>query len=243
MTWLRRTPQHLAEIEVRDNGKLIAEMAGQLNYVPQWYYYFGGLADKVQGAVIPLDKKGYFNYTRYEPLGVVRGNHAVEFAAHADRLETRARLAAGNTVVMKPSEFTFASVLEFVKLVEQAGFPAGVVNVVTGYGKEAGMPLVEHPLTAKITFTGSDTTGRITPNGRARGFKKVGLELGGKSPNIVFEDAVIEEAVNGRCVRHLRSDRTDLHRGFACPAAAVDPRRIRRKTAGAGQDRREWATR
>jgi aldehyde dehydrogenase (NAD+) len=99
--------------------------------------------------------------------------------------------------VIKPSEFTSASALEFVKLVEQAGFPAGVVNVVTGYGKEVGMPLVEHTLTAKIAFTGSDTTGRAIAETAARGFKKVGLELGGKSPNIVFEDASMEDAVNG----------------------------------------------
>ncbi len=189
--------QHLAEIEVRDNGKLLAEMGAQLNYVPQWYYYFGGLADKVQGAVIPLDKKGYFNFTRYEPLGVVVAITPWNSPLMLTAWKLAPALAAGNTVVIKPSEFTSASVLEFIKLVEQAGFPAGVVNVVTGYGKEVGMPLVEHPLTAKITFTGSDATGRIINETAARGFKKVGLELGGKSPNIVFEDAVIEDAVNG----------------------------------------------
>ena len=189
--------QHLAEIEVRDNGKLFAEMSGQLNYVPQWYYYFGGLADKVQGAVIPLDKKGYFNFTRYEPLGVVVAITPWNSPLMLTAWKLAPALAAGNTVVIKPSEFTSASALEFVKLVEQAGFPAGVVNVVTGYGKEVGMPLVEHPLTAKIAFTGSDTTGRVIAETAARGFKKVGLELGGKSPNIVFEDATMEDAVNG----------------------------------------------
>jgi len=189
--------QQLAEIEVRDNGKLIAEMGAQLNYVPQWYYYFGGLADKIQGAVIPLDKKGYFNFTRYEPLGVVVAITPWNSPLMLTAWKLAPALAAGNTVVIKPSEFTSASALEFVKLVEQAGFPAGVVNVVTGFGKEVGMPLVEHPLTAKITFTGSDATGRIINETAARSFKKVGLELGGKSPNIVFEDAVMEDAVNG----------------------------------------------
>ena len=189
--------QHLAEIEVRDNGKLFAEMSAQLNYVPQWYYYFGGLADKVQGAVIPLDKKGYFNFTRYEPLGVVVAITPWNSPLMLTAWKLAPALAAGNTVVIKPSEFTSASALEFVKLVEQAGFPAGVVNVVTGYGKDVGMPLVEHPLTAKIAFTGSDSTGRLIAETAARGFKKVGLELGGKSPNIVFEDATMEDAVNG----------------------------------------------
>jgi acyl-CoA reductase-like NAD-dependent aldehyde dehydrogenase len=189
--------QHLAETEVRDNGKLFAEMSAQLNYVPQWYYYFGGLADKVQGAVIPLDKKGYFNFTRYEPLGVVVAITPWNSPLMLTAWKLAPALAAGNTVVIKPSEFTSASALEFVKLVEQAGFPAGVVNVVTGYGKEVGMPLVEHPLTTKIAFTGSDATGRVIAEAAARGFKKVGLELGGKSPNIVFEDATMEDAVNG----------------------------------------------
>jgi (Z)-2-((N-methylformamido)methylene)-5-hydroxybutyrolactone dehydrogenase len=187
----------LAEIEVLDNGKLIAEMRGQLNYVPQWYYYYGGLADKVEGAVIPLDKKGYFNFTRYEPLGVVVAITPWNSPLLLTAWKLAPALAAGNTVVIKPSEFTSVSTLEFVKLVEEAGFPAGVVNVVTGYGKEAGMPLVEHPLTRKIAFTGSDATGRIINETAARGFKKVGLELGGKSPNIVFDDANLDDAVNG----------------------------------------------
>ena len=189
--------QRLAETEVLDNGKLIAEMRAQLNYVPQWYYYFGGMADKVEGAVIPLDKKGYFNFTRYEPLGVVVAITPWNSPLLLTAWKLAPALAAGNTVVIKPSEFTSVSTLEFVKLVEEAGFPAGVVNVVTGYGKEVGMPLVEHPLTKKIAFTGSDATGRLINEAAARGFKRVGLELGGKSPNIVFDDANLDDAVNG----------------------------------------------
>jgi aldehyde dehydrogenase (NAD+) len=192
-----RDARKLAETEVRDNGKLIAEMQGQLNYIPQWYYYFGGLADKIQGAVIPLDKKGFFNFTRHEPLGVVGAitpwNSPLLLAAW----KLAPALAAGNTVVIKPSEFTSASTLEFVKLFEEAGFPPGVVNVVTGFGKDVGTPLVEHPLVKKIAFTGSDATGRLINELAAKTFKRVSLELGGKSPNIVFADAKIEDAVNG----------------------------------------------
>jgi aldehyde dehydrogenase (NAD+) len=192
-----RDARKLAETEVRDNGKLIAEMQGQLNYIPQWYYYFGGLADKIQGAVIPLDKKGFFNFTRHEPLGVVGAitpwNSPLLLAAW----KLAPALAAGNTVVIKPSEFTSASTLEFVKLFEEAGFPPGVVNVVTGFGKDVGTPLVEHPLVKKIAFTGSDATGRAINELAAKTFKRVSLELGGKSPNIVFADARIEDAVNG----------------------------------------------
>jgi acyl-CoA reductase-like NAD-dependent aldehyde dehydrogenase len=192
-----RNADRLSEIEVLDNGKLIAEMRAQLNYVPQWYYYFGGLADKVEGRVLPLDKKGYFNFTRYEPLGVVVAITPWNSPLLLTAWKLAPALAAGNTVVIKPSEFTSVSTLEFVKLVEEAGFPAGVVNVVTGFGKEVGMPLVEHPLTRKIAFTGSDATGRLINEAAARGFKKVGLELGGKSPNVVFDDAVLDDAVNG----------------------------------------------
>jgi len=192
-----RDAKHLAETEVRDNGKLIAEMQGQVDYVPQWYYYFGGLADKMQGAVVPLDKKGYFNYTRHEPAGVVGAitpwNSPLLLAAW----KLAPALAAGCTVVLQPSACTSASTLEFVRLFEEAGFPPGVVNVVTGFGKEVGTPLVEHPLVRKIAFTGSDTTGRAINELAAKSFKRVSLELGGKSPNIVFADANLSDAVNG----------------------------------------------
>ena len=187
----------LAAIEVRDNGKLMAEMLAQLRYVPQWYYYYGGLADKVEGAVIPIDKPGVFNYTRPEPVGVVVAitpwNSPLLLAAW----KLAPALAAGCTVVLKPSEFTSASTLEFAKLVAEAGFPDGVVNVVTGFGAEVGEPLVAHPKVAKVAFTGSERTGQKVYESAARGLKRVTLELGGKSPNIVFADASIDNAVKG----------------------------------------------
>ncbi|MCZ4314816.1 aldehyde dehydrogenase [Comamonadaceae bacterium G21597-S1] len=192
-----RDARRLAEIEVRDNGKLFAEMFGQLNYIPQWFYYFGGLADKVQGAVIPLDKKGYFNFTRHEPLGVVGIITPWNSPLLLLSWKLAPALAAGCTVVIKPSEFTSASTLEFARLAEEAGIPAGVINVVTGFGAEVGAALVEHPLVRKITFTGSDSTGRAIGAAAARHLKHVSLELGGKSPNIVFADANIDDAVNG----------------------------------------------
>ncbi|MGH8693055.1 MAG: aldehyde dehydrogenase family protein, partial [Burkholderiales bacterium] len=188
-----RDAKLLAETEVHDNGKLIAEMQAQLNYVPQWYYYFGGLADKIQGAVIPLDKKGYFNYTRNEPVGVVAAITAWNSPLLLLAWKLAPALAAGCTVVVKPSEFTSASTLEFVRLVEEAGFPPGVVNVVTGFGKDVGPALVGHPLVRKIAFTGSDATGRAINELAAKSFKRVTLELGGKSPNIVFADAKIDD--------------------------------------------------
>jgi acyl-CoA reductase-like NAD-dependent aldehyde dehydrogenase len=187
----------LAEVEVRDNGKLISEMASQTAYMAQWYYYFGGLADKVEGSVLPTDKAETFNYTVHEPLGVVVAIVPWNSPLLLTAWKLAPALAAGNTVVLKPSEFTSASLLEFMKLVEQAGFPPGVVNAVTGFGAEIGGALVEHPLVAKITFTGSDVTGQKIYEQAARGMKRVSMELGGKSPNIVFDDADLDNAVKG----------------------------------------------
>jgi aldehyde dehydrogenase (NAD+) len=187
----------LAKIEVRDNGKLYSEMRGQTGYMAQWYYYFGGLADKIEGSVIPSDKADTFNYTEHEPLGVVAAIVPWNSPLLLTAWKLAPALAAGNTAVIKPSEFTSASLLEFCKLIERAGFPPGVVNAVTGFGPEAGTPLVEHPLVAKITFTGSDTTGQRIYESAARGMKRVSLELGGKSPNIVFDDADLDNAVKG----------------------------------------------
>jgi aldehyde dehydrogenase (NAD+) len=187
----------LAEVEVRDNGKLYAEMSAQTAYMAQWYYYYGGLADKVEGHVIPTDKPDMLNYTRYEPLGVVAAITPWNSPLLLTAWKLAPALAAGNTVVLKPSEFTSASVLEFMKLIEQAGFPPGVVNVVTGFGPDVGMPLVEHPLVAKVAFTGSDRTGTLIYQTAAKGMKRVSMELGGKSPNIVFDDAHLDNAIKG----------------------------------------------
>ena len=187
----------LAQTETRDNGKLLAEMRAQTGYIPQWYRYYGGLADKIQGAVLPTDKPEMFNYTLREPLGVV----AMIIPWNSPLLlltwKLAAALAAGCTAVIKPSEFASASTLEFMKLVEKAGFPPGVVNVVTGYGAEMGEALVSHPKVAKIAFTGGEATGQQVYESAARGLKSAVLELGGKSPNIVFDDAKPENAVRG----------------------------------------------
>lgn len=188
---------HLAAIEVRDNGKLIAEMRAQLHYLPQWYYYFGGLADKIEGSVIPSDKPGIFNYTLYEPYGVVVTITPWNSPLMLMTWKVAPALAAGNTVVVKPSEYTSASMLEFMKLVDQAGFPPGVINVVTGFGNEVGEALVTHPKVARVAFTGGELSGQKVYEAAARQLKPVSLELGGKSPNIVFDDANIDDAVKG----------------------------------------------
>ena len=187
----------LAQTEVRDNGKLISEMAAQTRYAPEWYYYYGGLADKIEGTVIPTDKPDTFNYTLREPVGVCAMITPWNSPLLLVAWKLAPALAAGCTAVIKPSEYTSASLLEFMKLVEEAGFPPGVVNVITGFGKEVGGPLVEHPKVAKVAFTGGDASGRHVYAAAAKELKRVSLELGGKSPNIVFDDAKIEDAVNG----------------------------------------------
>jgi len=189
--------ERLAEIEVRDNGKLYAEMLGQTRYNAEWWYYFGGLADKIQGAVVPIDKPDLLTYTTSEPVGVVAALTAWNSPLLFVAWKCAAALAAGCTVVLKPSEFTSASTLEFAQLVKEAGFPDGVFNVVTGFGLEVGANLVAHPDVAKVTFTGSDTTGAAVYQSAAKSLKRVALELGGKSPNIVFEDANLDQAVAG----------------------------------------------
>ncbi len=187
----------LAEIEVRDNGKLLGEMRIQLQTIPQWYYYYAGLADKIEGAVLPIDKPDQFVFTRWEPLGVVAAITAWNSPLLLLTWKLAPGLAAGNTFVIKPSEFTSASTVAFAELFELAGFPPGVVNVVCGTGQNVGAPLVSHPDIAKIAFTGSDTAGKAINKAAAGDLKQVTLELGGKSPNIVFEDADFDAALAG----------------------------------------------
>ncbi len=187
----------LAALEVRDNGKLIAEMSAQLKYLPQWYRYFGGLADKIEGGVLPIDKPGMFAFTRREPLGVIACIVPWNSPLLLLTWKLAPALAAGNTAVIKPSEHASASTLAFVELFEKAGFPPGVVNTLTGFPEQVGAPLVQHPGIAKIAFTGGEAGGAAVYRAAAAGLKHVSLELGGKSPNIIFADAKLDNAVNG----------------------------------------------
>ena len=193
---IARDAERLGALEVQDNGKLISEMVAQLRYAPQWYYYFAGLADKVEGSVIETDKPA-FTYTRHEPLGVCAAITPWNSPVLLFTWKVAPALAAGNTIVVKPSEYTSASTLELMKLFEEAGFPKGVINVVTGFGADTGEHLVKHPLVRKVAFTGSSKTGAHVYSLAAKDIKRVSLELGGKSPNIVFDDCNMENAVKG----------------------------------------------
>jgi acyl-CoA reductase-like NAD-dependent aldehyde dehydrogenase len=187
----------LARLEVNDSGKLYREMIGQLNGLGGWYQYFAGLADKIEGRQIPAPSPDYLVYTRREPVGVVAAITPWNSPLMLMTWKLAPALAAGCTVVIKPSEHAPVSTLGFAELIEQAGFPPGVVNVVTSNSRETGAALAAHPGVDKVAFTGSSATGRAVARAAADNLNPVTLELGGKSPQVVFADADLEAAANG----------------------------------------------
>jgi aldehyde dehydrogenase (NAD+) len=193
---IARDAEVLAACESRDNGKLYREMLGQWKSLPDWFYYFGGLADKVHGHTMPSDRPNFFIYTRREPLGVVGAITPWNSPALLLIFKLAPGLAAGCTFVVKPSEHASVSTLELAKRIDEAGFPKGVFNVVTGLG-DIGASLVQHPDIDKVAFTGATSTGKVIAAAAAKNLTRVSLELGGKSPNVVFEDADLDVAANG----------------------------------------------
>ncbi|WP_137388522.1 aldehyde dehydrogenase [Rhodoligotrophos defluvii] len=193
---IARDAEELAQIECRDNGKLYREMLGQWRYIPEYFYYFAGMADKLQGDVVPSDRTNFFIYTRREPVGVVGAITPWNSPGLLLTFKLAPGLAAGCTFVVKPSEHTPVSTLELGKRFKEAGFPDGVYNVVTGQGA-LGAALVRHPGIDKIAFTGATDTGKKIAASAASNLTRVSLELGGKSPNIVFDDADLDVAANG----------------------------------------------
>ncbi|MFI5611100.1 aldehyde dehydrogenase [Amycolatopsis sp. NPDC051903] len=189
--------ERLARLEVNDSGKLLREMLGQLTALGGWYHYFAGLADKIEGRQIPSPNPNYLVYTRREPVGVVAAITPWNSPLLLMTWKLAPALAAGCTVVVKPSEHAPVSTLGFAELVTEAGFPPGVVNVVTGLSRETGASLAGHPGVDKVAFTGSTATGRAVARAAADNLVKVTLELGGKSPQVVFPDADLEAAANG----------------------------------------------
>lgn len=189
--------EELAQLESLDTGHPIRDTRGlDVPRTAGCFRYFGGMADKIEGSVIPVEP-GFLNYVMREPIGVVGQIVPWNFPLMFVSWKLGPALAAGNTVVLKPSELTPLSTLKIAELIKKAGFPDGVVNVVAGYGQTAGQHLAEHKDVGKISFTGSTATGHSVVNSSAGNLKRVQLELGGKGANIVFEDANIDAAVNG----------------------------------------------
>jgi aldehyde dehydrogenase (NAD+) len=192
-----RDADALARLECLDTGHPIRDTRGlDVPRTAATFRYFGGMADKVQGSVIPVDP-GFLNYVTREPLGVVGQIVPWNFPLMFTSWKMGPALAAGNTVVLKPAELTPLSTLRIAQLMAEVGFPAGVVNIVSGHGKVAGQYLAEHEGVDKIAFTGSTAVGRAIVHASAGNLKRVQLELGGKGANIVFDDANLDKAVGG----------------------------------------------
>ncbi|MGI9311763.1 MAG: aldehyde dehydrogenase, partial [bacterium] len=187
----------LGRIETIDTGKILTETRWQAKYIADFFHYYAGCADKIHGETLPIDKPDLLVFTQREPLGVVAAVVPWNSQLFLVAVKLGPALAAGNAVVLKASEHASAAMLEFARLIEQAGFPPGVVNVVTGHGEPCGRALTSHPLVQRVSFTGGPESARRVLCNSAENFAQVSLELGGKSPFIVFDDADLESAVNG----------------------------------------------
>ena len=189
--------ESLGHCETVDTGKLFKETRWQARYISDYFYYYAGLADKVSGETLPIDKPNMWTMTIREPLGVIAAVVPWNSQLFLVAVKIGPALAAGNTVVLKASEHASAPMLEFAKVFEEAGFPPGVFNVISGLGEPCGRALTTHPLVDRISFTGGPETARHVVRNSAENFAQVSLELGGKSPVVVFDDADLESATNG----------------------------------------------
>ena len=194
---LRANAEHLGKIETIDTGKLYRETKTQANYIAEYYDYFAGLADKVEGTVVPIDKPDMQVTTTRIPIGVVAAIIPWNSQMLLTAVKLAPALAMGNTVVIKASELAPVTLLEFAKLIEKTGIPKGVVNVITGLGEPCGKALTTHKLVERIAFTGGPETAKHIIKNSAENLSQVSLELGGKSPVVVFDDADQENALNG----------------------------------------------
>ena len=194
---IEQNAERLGALETRDSGKLLAETATQTKYVADYYRYYAGLADKLEGAVLPIDKPDMHVFTRRMPIGVVAAVVPWNAQMFLSATKLGPALAAGCSVILKASEIAPIPMLEFAKLIDQAGFPDGVVSVITGDADNCSIPLTRHPQVDRIAFTGGPETARHVVRNSAENFAVTTLELGGKSPILVFQDADLDSAANG----------------------------------------------
>ncbi len=195
-TLLAEKSEQLGRTESVDSGKMLKETRWQAAYIAEFFQFYAGCADKISGSTLPIDKPDLFVFTKREPLGVVAAVVPWNSQLFLVAVKLGPALATGNTVVLKASEHASAAMLEFGELISEAGIPPGVVNIVTGHGDPCGRVLTSHPLVARISFTGGPTAARQVLKNSTNNFAEVSLELGGKSPFIVFDDANIDSAVN-----------------------------------------------
>ncbi|NLI28140.1 MAG: aldehyde dehydrogenase [Acetobacter sp.] len=193
---LEQAAPELAELETRDTGKIIRETRSQITYIAEYYRYYGGLADKLDGRYVSIDKADTEAYQLREPIGVVAAIVPWNSQLFLSAVKLAPALAAGCTVVLKASEDGPAPLLAFARLFHEAGFPSGVVSILTGFGEDCGQVLTSHPLVARIAFTGGPETARHIVRNSAHNLAYTTLELGGKSPILVFPDADLDSTVN-----------------------------------------------
>ena len=209
---LAEKSEELGRTETIDTGKMLKETRWQARYIAEFFQFFAGCADKISGQTLPIDKPEMFVFTRREPLGVIAAVVPWNSQLFLAAVKIGPALAAGNTVVLKASEHASAAMLEFGRLFEAAGFPPGVVNIVTGHGDPCGSTLTAHPLVARISFTGGPGAARHVLENSKQNFAEVSLELGGKSPTIFGESADIERGTSRApamwAVVHSSSSRT-----------------------------------
>ena len=194
---IEQNAERLGALETQDSGKLLAETATQTKYVADYYRYYAGLADKLEGAVLPIDKPDMHVFTRRMPIGVVAAVVPWNAQMFLSATKLGPALAAGCSVILKASEIAPIPMLEFAKLIDQAGFPDGVVSVITGDADNCSIPLTRHPQVDRIAFTGGPETAQHVVRNSAENFAVTTLELGGKSPILVFQDADLDSAANG----------------------------------------------
>lgn len=194
---LAENSENLGRVETRDTGKMFKETAWQATYIAEYFRFFAGAADKINGDTLPIDKPDMMVFTEREPLGVVAAVIPWNSQMFLAATKIGPALAAGNTIILKASEHASAPLLEFGKLVAQAGIPDGVINIVSGHADPCGRALTTHPGIARVAFTGGPEAARHIIRNSAENFADVSLELGGKSPFIVFDDANLDSAVNG----------------------------------------------
>ena len=194
---LKDKAELLGTVETKDTGKLFKETKFQANYIAEYYYYYAGLVDKIEGSTLPIDKEDMHVFTSRVPLGVVAAIIPWNSQMFLTAVKLAPALAMGNTIIIKASEIAPTPLLEFAKIIDKAGLPAGVVNIITGYADTCSKILTSHPKINKIAFTGGVNTAKHIVKNSAENLSQLSLELGGKSPVVVFKDARKDNAING----------------------------------------------